>query len=421
MTTATKPTDGATTEEKARSIEWEDLAPAQLEALAARSRAIGWREALDEVESLRPFFVKRLRNLPLGNWHLLRLLPADSRALDLGCGFGTLALGLADYYRRVVGMDALWSRVSYGALRAREDARATTFAEGSGLALPFRELAFDLVTMNGVLEWAALYAEGAPRALQLRMLAEARRVLAPRGTLAVAIENRFAMETLVGMPDTHTQLRLVPALPRAAAGLVSRVAQRRPYRTFLYDAAGYRRLFRDAGFRNARALDLVSSYNDYDFVVDPGDASTYALLWRRGLVRSFVPRAERARRVLARRWPAALGRLGYAFLVLGGDDVSTVLDAEHPLWARAAREGVDAGRARFACQGATPGSLALVAHDGERLTGAIELSVQPLGDADALLVLPEKTRRALGARVRRVARWTEGPLTIQCHRVTDTQ
>jgi hypothetical protein len=237
--------------------------------------------------------------------------------------------------------------------------------------------------MNGVLEWAGLFADGSPRRLQLAVLREARRLLALDGTLAVAIENRFAMETLTGMPDTHTGLRLAPALPRRLAALLSRAIRRRPFRTYLYDAAGYRRLLRAAGFSSVRVYDLVSSYNDYDFIVEPSDAATYRLLWRAGLVRTFYARAGRVRRLIATRWPGMLGGFGYAFLLFGAAASRTLLDADHEVWARAADAGVPAGRARFACQGSRVGSLLLVSHDGGRVVGAVEVGIEPRHDGTA--------------------------------------
>jgi SAM-dependent methyltransferase len=374
---------GSDADRRARGAEWEDLPLERIAELTERSRRVGWRAALAEVEGERPFFARRMRNLPLGNWHLLRALPRQSRALDLGCGFGSLALGLAKHFDSVVGVDPLWSRIAYASLRAREDGAAASFVRGSGFALPFRPGTFELVTMNGVLEWAGLFADGAPRRLQLGVLREARRLLAPGGTLAVAIENRFAMETLAGMPDTHTGLRLAPALPRHVAALLSRAIRRRPFRTYLYDAAGYRRLLREAGFPSVRVYDLVSSYNDYDFIVEPSDADTYRLLWDGGLVRTFYSRAGRVRRLIASRWPGALGGLGYAFLLLGAANGETLLDADHDAWTRAAAAGVGAGRSRFACQGSRVGSLLLVSHDAGRVVGAVEVGIEPRDDATA--------------------------------------
>jgi SAM-dependent methyltransferase len=403
------------TDGKAQGDMWGgDIPVALLEDFIGRSRAIGWRTALDEVATERPQFAHRLRNLPLGNWHLLRALSPDNVALDVGCGFGSLALGLSDHFRLVVGLDALWTRVSYGAVRAREDSRgAIRFVQGGGFALPFRGGAFNLVTMNGVLEWAALYSPGAPRTLQVAMLKEVGRVLHPNGTVAIAIENRFAMETLVGMVDTHTGLRLVPALPRRVAGFISSALRRKPYRTFLYNAAGYRRLLSDAGYADVRIFDLVSSYNDYDFVVLPGDAATYQLLWDAGLVRTFSPRAGKVRRSISRRWPKALGRFAYAYLVFGGRNVPTVLDADHPLWERAASLGVTPGKTRFACQGSSVGSLGIVAHDGKHAVGALELSTRTPSVAHTMPILSERLRKKLGLSTEAAEQWEYEGLEVR--------
>ena len=392
-----------------------DIPSSGLQDFITRSSAIGWRSALSEVAGERPFFAHRVRNLPLGNWHLLRALPRESSALDLGCGFGSLALGLGDHYRFVVELDALWTRVSYGHLRALEDnSFGIGFVQGNGLALPFRDGRFNLVTMNGVLEWAWLYAPEAARAPQVAMLRETRRVLTPNGTVAVAIENRFAMETLTGMPDTHTRLRFVPALPRRAASLLSRALRHEPYRTLLHSAAGYRHLLKDAGYPRVRILDLISSYNDYDFVVDPGDAATYRLLWDLGLVRTFSTRAGNVRRSISRRWPKTLGAFAYAYLVLGGDDVATVLDAGHRFWKRAANYGASAGVSRFACQSPSVGALTIVAHDGKRVVSALELSTGAASLAGGGSPLSERLREKLAWNAEPVAQWEDGGVTVRC-------
>jgi hypothetical protein len=123
-------------------------------------------------------------------------------------------------------------------------------------------------------------------------------------------------------------------------------------------------------------LDLVSSYNDYDFVLRLGDTASYDLLWRRGAVRTFYKRAGLARRAVAKAWPRALGAFGYAYLVLGGADVATVLDEAHPIWAVAGRHGIRPGRTRFACKGTAAGTMVVATHDGTRLESLLEIGVR---------------------------------------------
>jgi ubiquinone/menaquinone biosynthesis C-methylase UbiE len=404
---------------QARSTEWEDLDLPALELLARDSAERGWRAALADVAPRRPFFVKRLENLSLGNWHLLLALSNDRVALDVGCGFGSLALGLGKHFNTAIGVDALWSRISYAALRAKQEgSKGNAFIRATGFDLPIRSGSVDLATMNGVLEWAGLYANGDPRVLQLALLREIKRTLASRGTLALAIENRFAMESLAGMPDTHTQMRLVPAVPRVVADIASRIRRKQPYRTYLYDAGGYHRLAGEAGFAQTRVYDLVSSYNDYDFIVKPGDSRSYALLWKRSLVRSFHNRAAKARRALARVLAGALGKFAYAYLIFAGVAVCTVLDDDHEFWRRAASHGVSAGVTRLACQGPSPGSLTIVAHDGETVMSVMTIQAIGRTDPSALHAAPRLTPIAEQLIKRRLAlatSWDEGGLAVRLY------
>ncbi len=355
---------------------WADVPAAQIDRLIAESSRAGWRAALDDAAVAAPFFGARLRKLGLANWHVL-LAPGCSEAgaaLDVGCGFGTLPLGLSDSFRTTVGAEMLPERLRYAALRARQEPWPNAhFVRSHGGRLPLADSRFDLVTMNGVLEWAALYSEGDPRSLQLAMLREARRVASERGVVAVAIENRYALESLLALSDTHTGLTFVTALPRGAADLLSRVRGHGHYRVFLHSHREYSELFREAGFADVAILDLVSSYNDYDFIVRSDDALTYRFLWERGAVRSFYRPAAWVRRRLARWRAGLLGKLSYAYLVVGGRSAATLLDERHPFWSAAAGWGAEPGSARFASPGERSGTATIFVHDGDRIRSFLEL------------------------------------------------
>jgi len=357
---------------------WADIPRDQVETLIAESRRIGWRAALDDAAVGAPFFGARLGKLGLANWHVLLARSPRERALDVGCGFGTLPLGLSEHFATAVGAEMLLERVRFASLRAEQEPWPNAhFVRSHGMRLPFADSTFDLVTMNGVLEWGALYSEGEPRAMQVKMLEEMRRVATAKGVVAVAIENRYALESLLGLTDTHTGLTFVTALPRPLANLVSQLRHRQPYRVYLYSRPGYTDLFAEAGFRDVTVLDLVSSYNDYDFVVRPDDSLTYRLLWERGMVRSFYGPAGKARRALARWSPRLLGELSYAYLVVAGESAAHLLDERHPFWRVAAEQGAKPGRARFACPGERPGRIAIITHDGERFQSVVEVGGLP--------------------------------------------
>jgi SAM-dependent methyltransferase len=95
------------------------------------------------------------------------------RVLDAGCGGGGMPLSLAEEAREVVGIDPINRFGDAGVRLARERSLGNLhFALADGMALPFRQGAFDLVLSHAVIEHVA----DAP--LYLR---ECARVLAPGG------------------------------------------------------------------------------------------------------------------------------------------------------------------------------------------------------------------------------------------------
>jgi malonyl-CoA O-methyltransferase len=129
---------------------------------------------------------------------MLRLLaeaaPAARRALDVGAGTGALLERLAAARPGLVAAAVDLAPGMAGAAHARLP-RALV-AAGDAEALPFRAGAFDLVISTSTLQWLTRLEPA---------FAEARRVLAPGGVLAVAL---FGARTLGELKDAW----------RAAAG-----------------------------------------------------------------------------------------------------------------------------------------------------------------------------------------------------------
>jgi len=207
------------------------------------------------------------------------LLPpnADAKVLDLGCGVGTLSLNFARHVRDVVAVDCGEAQLRVLGFRAKESGlrNIRLACGGDRRHLPFPSGTFDVVLLNGVLEWVGTHHTGDPRTHQQRFLAEVSRILKPTGSVYIGIENRFSYAYLRGMPDDHTQLRFVPLLPRKIADLLSRFKTGRPYRVYTYSRWGYANMLDEAGLAAAKFYVPRPNYrNIRDIVITRDHAQT---------------------------------------------------------------------------------------------------------------------------------------------------
>jgi SAM-dependent methyltransferase len=121
----------------------------------------------------------------------------------------------------------------------------------------------DVVFLNGVLEWLPEYnLSSPPRKVQLDFLREVRRSLKNDGQILIGIENRIGYPYFFGRQDDHSKIKFATLLPRPLADLVSRIKFHKPYRTFTYGPAGYRRLLQEAGFKDIQINVPAPNYRE---------------------------------------------------------------------------------------------------------------------------------------------------------------
>ena len=101
-----------------------------------------------------PALSSRLRPVPedeLGHWGGPALV-RGKRVLDLGCGDGRFALGVAPYAKQVVGIDPDPELIRTAARRARQAGlRNVRFAVGAAQSLDVADGAFDVVILSWTL------------------------------------------------------------------------------------------------------------------------------------------------------------------------------------------------------------------------------------------------------------------------------
>jgi ubiquinone/menaquinone biosynthesis C-methylase UbiE len=189
----------------------------------------------------------------------------DANILDLGAGWGTIALQIAKRYPEVTvyAFDkTLEGLLFLNIVKEQEKLRNLRIARCTADILPLVDSSIDLVIMIGVLEWVGTTMESSsPRDAQLKVLKEIKRVLKDHGKLIVGIENRFGYQYFKGKRE-HSGIFYGSILPRKLVDLYSRIKLKKSFRTYIYSKAEYCKLFTEAGFKKTK---FYYTYPDYRF------------------------------------------------------------------------------------------------------------------------------------------------------------
>ena len=158
------------------------------------------------------------------------------RLIDLGCGFGALAVFFAGRGALVTGIDPIADRLEVGRAVASEYDLPVEFSQGQMEKLEFADESFDLAIQNNSL----CYIVG--REDRRSALSETLRVLKPGGLVVIRNPNRWHPR------DQFTGLPLIPLLPpHAATSLTERLGRARS-QVRLVSPLEAKRELRRAGF-----------------------------------------------------------------------------------------------------------------------------------------------------------------------------
>ena len=205
-----------------------------------------------------------IADLDRAKWFKMLSLPSESIVLDLGAGLGTISQSIARDGAHVYAVERVEERVQFMRLRFRQEGCTNIKIIRSDIDhLPFSERSFDLIVLNGVLEWLPFSRkQDNPREAQLYYLGELRKLLKPKGVLYIGIENRFNYDFIVGAPDPHIGVKFVTVLPRWVANLICTIQTGDRYRPYLYSPVGYQKLLAQAGFAESEVFSALPSYNN---------------------------------------------------------------------------------------------------------------------------------------------------------------
>lgn len=185
----------------------------------------------------------------------------EFRILDAGAGMGRISIPLARVAGSVVAIDQSFLRMKFLKKRAEAEGLLNIETYVSDLFdAPFEDGSFDLIVMNGLLEWIGATDRFVdPREAQLAALRLCKRLLKKGGYLYIGIENRAALAYIKGRD--HSGLRFTSYMPRFVANWYTIVRKGHPYNTYTYNMEGYRTLLRDAGFGTEDFYLVYPGYN----------------------------------------------------------------------------------------------------------------------------------------------------------------
>ncbi len=273
-----------------RSLYWGEISKDKMLCLNKVSSDTNWKVAI------QAFLSKEKQEFILNNkrinWKYFVNSDINSTILDVGSGWGTLSFELAKNCGMVYAFEPVYERVQFIQIRKTQDGAKNVIPVcGNALELPFPDEYFDIVILNGVLEWIGLYDLTAKaNKVQEKALRGLFRVLKPGGSIYIGIENRTAFFYFLGTKDPHSGLCFVTLMPRAIASFYSKLARGKDYREYTYSYNGYKKILNKAGFRRINFYVPIPSYLNFKYII-PLDSPRAIRYWLSNIIyHSFTNR-----------------------------------------------------------------------------------------------------------------------------------
>jgi len=255
---------------------WGEIPRSELVELINLSKRSYWRTVISErFEVNDPWRFTSIVDFNRANW--ISMLPITEKgvALDVGSGMGAVSQALSYNYEKVVCLEPVYERIKFSKIRMQQEGiKNIDFVRASITNMPFHDGTFDLILMNGILEWVGKWEQNIdPRDAQLQVLTKICGKLKKGGVLLIGIENRLGYSNFLGRTD-HNGLKFTMLMPRKLADIYTRWKGKRNYRsydkpewykgyrTYTYTWIGYADLLHKAGFSKVESFFPYPEYNN---------------------------------------------------------------------------------------------------------------------------------------------------------------
>lgn len=251
---------------------------------------------------------------------ILGNLNSNAIVLDYGCGWGNIAKFMSRFVKEVYAMDMTYESLLF-CKRTAEKSNIKYIHGGDGDFLPFPENSFDLVFLNGVLEWLPDYKlKGRPDEVQINFLKNVNKILKPGGQIIIGIENRIGWVYFNGIRDEHTGLLFSTLMPRSLADIYSKYKRNRHYRTYTYSYFGYKKLLKKAGFSNCDISIASPNYREISDIANKKFLSSLGSESERETPCSF---RSKVKKILVRHIPCYFA---HSFLIRADKKTGSMLE-----------------------------------------------------------------------------------------------
>src|SRR3989338_2461700 len=133
---------------------WCNVSREKMQLLNKTARETG--DWLSAAKSIIPQYLSHFQSFSRADAQFLFPVNSSARILDAGCMWGGLTVPVAQYVNEVYAVDKTIETLDFLNIRARQMGLSNIYPVAATLErLPFYDNYFDLVILNGVLEWVA--------------------------------------------------------------------------------------------------------------------------------------------------------------------------------------------------------------------------------------------------------------------------